>query len=146
MAHIDIVLVEDNEEIDRVTVRGDADFTALTPFASLRDIVEQELQIPRHTQFFWIGTSNESLDVDDSVPLAECGVEHGCTIYVTQREQLHAVGVSGLSSHNASKPSALVKSSAVLRLERILSEIEPSRVAKRVDELLLKWQAINDVV
>ncbi|CUF07892.1 Hypothetical protein, putative [Bodo saltans] len=146
MAHIDIVLVEDNEEVDRVTVRGDADFTELTPFGSLRDIVAQELKIAKSMQFFWLSTNNQPLDIADDVPLGEGGVEHGCTIFVTQRDAVHSERVSTSSSHNTSRSRAPVKSPAVLRLERILSEIEPSKVAKRADELMLKWQTINDVV
>jgi hypothetical protein len=145
MSHIDVVLVQDEEETDRVTVRGDAGFTAITQFGSLRGIVEQELNVPHDLQCFWLEGSGE-LDVPEDVLLEECGIHHGATIFVTLREVLHPREASDLHVGDAVRHATHTKSSAVLRLERVLADLEPSQIEKRADELLQRWEAIAAIV
>lgn len=141
MSHIDIVLVQHDDEVDRVTVRGEPGFTALTPFGSVRDIVEQELGVPQADQFFWL-PSGATLHLPNDAMLQDGDIGHGCTIFVAFRGDVR----SSASSSTYLAPSGPPKSAAVLRLERALSDLEPSAIEKRADELLQKWEAIMAVV
>ena len=136
--YIDIVLVEGGEEVERVTIRGDQGFTSLTPLASLRLIIQQELGVGEQEQVLVVD-DRELIDPTPEATLRDCGIEHASTVFVE---------AAIASQHNSSAvgeqlPTTLQGSRCAATLERLLTDLEPSRIEMRLLELEKQWKTIS---
>lgn len=139
----DIVVLDNGSECERITIRGDVGFLAVTPLSSLKDIIFHELGIVHEHQVLFIDDATEELQAEEDCVLSRCGVHaRGTTVFVCAVESEKEIEDTSPKRTTSSQASDAPVSDCLKRLQAAVESCCTLHgLEKRIEELEKQWVA-----
>lgn len=150
---IHVVLLQGDEEVDRVTIRGDPGLLSSTPLVSLQEIIEEELGVAIEDQILFLGEEELRVVDDAEEPLKYFGATNGDSIFVIVNDDAdsgastmaddgdQALGPSGNGRENLQ----VTTEGSVQRLLHAIRAYEGMNAAQALTALERRWKETRTI-